>query len=98
MIHGGHGRVLHPPPEALQLVHPHLAHEGGAGLLPVVPEVVLEDEVEAPTVESPVGMDQVLPALVRVSAELVYHDLIRRLEHHLFIFIVLKIQNLFQNE
>ena len=41
VIHGGHGRVLHPPPEALQLVHPHLAHEGGAGFLPVVPEVVL---------------------------------------------------------
>ena len=48
---GGHHLVLHPPAETLQLVHPHLAHQGGAGLLPAAPQVVLQDIVQVPAID-----------------------------------------------
>ena len=44
--------VLHPPPKTLQLVHPHLRHEAGAGLLPAAAQVVLQHRVQIPAVQS----------------------------------------------
>ena len=38
--------VLHPPPETLQLVHPHLRHEAGARLLPADAQIVLQHVVQ----------------------------------------------------
>jgi hypothetical protein len=42
-------------PEALELVHPHLGHEGGAGLLPALPQVGLQHAVQVAAVPGAVG-------------------------------------------